>query len=39
MREKRKAKVFSEMEGIYSRRKYLGRVRKFEECNRFSERI
>jgi len=27
------------MKGIYSRKRYLGGVRKFEECNELSGRI
>ena len=27
------------MEGIYGRRRYLGGVKKFKECNRFSKEI
>ena len=38
-REKEKTKVFSEIEGLYSRRKHLEEVRKFEECDGFSGRI
>jgi len=39
MRKEGKTKVFSEMEGLYSRERYLGRVREFEECDGLSERI
>jgi len=39
MREERETKVFSEIEGLYSRRRHLGEVRKFEECDGLSGRI
>ena len=39
MRKKGKIKVFSKMKGVYSRRRHLGGVRKFEECKRLSKRI
>jgi len=38
MRKKGEAKVFSEMEGLYSRERYLGGIREFEECNGLSSR-
>jgi len=39
MREERKTKVFSGIEGLYSKRRYLRGVRKFEKCNELSKRI
>jgi len=39
MRKEGKTKVFSEMEGLYGRERYLGGVRKFEECDGLSGRI
>ena len=39
MRKERKTEVFSEIEGLYSRGRYLGRVRKFEKCDEFSKEI
>ena len=39
MRRERKTEVFSEIEGLYSRGRYLGRVRKFEKCDEFSKEI
>ena len=39
MREEREPKVLSKMEGIYGRKRYLGEVRKFEECNGLSRGI
>ena len=29
-------KIFDKMEGIYSRRRYLGEKRKFEKCRRIN---
>ena len=29
-------KIFSEMEGIYGRRRYLGKKRKFKKCKRIN---
>jgi len=39
MREERKTKVFSKMEEVYSRRRHLGEIRKFEEYKELSRRI
>jgi len=39
MRKEGKTKVFSEIEGLYSRGRHLGGVRKFEECNGLSGKI
>jgi len=39
MRKKKETKVFSEMEELYSERRYLEGVRKFEECNGLGRRI
>jgi len=39
MREERKTEVFSKMEGLYSRGRYLEGVRKFEKCDGLSGRI
>jgi len=39
MRKKGKTKVFSEMEGLYSRGRHLEGIRKFEECDELSRRI
>ena len=39
MREEREPKVLSKIEGIYGRKRYLGGVRKFEECNGLSRGI
>jgi len=39
MRKERETKVFSEMERLYSRGRYLGGVRKFEKYNRLSKEI
>jgi len=39
MREERETEVFSKMEGLYSRGRYIGRVRKFEKCDEFSRGI
>jgi len=36
MKKKGKTKVFSEIEGLYSRERYFGEIRKFEECNGLS---
>jgi len=39
MKEERKTKVSSEIEGLYSRERHLGRVRKLEKCNRLSKEV
>ena len=39
MREEKKIKVFSNMEELYSKRRHLKEVKKFEKCNRSSKRI
>ena len=39
MRKEREIKVFSEMEGLYGRRRYMERVRKFGKCKELSRRI
>jgi len=36
--DKKETKVFSKIEGLYSRRRYLKGVRKFEEYDRLSRR-
>jgi len=39
MREERETKVFSKMEGLYNRGRYLGGIRKFEKYNGLSKGI
>jgi len=39
MREERETEVFSKIEGLYSKERHIGKVRKFEKYDEFSRRI